>query len=56
MSRYDARTRGDVTVSTKVPQLTVKVFRNTADSGIRTMKQRYSSEKPRARLNPGNTL
>src|SRR5262245_1294489 len=34
----------------------VKVFRNAAASGIRTMKARYSSVKPSARSKPGSTL
>src|SRR5687768_5339375 len=55
-SRKDARTLGLVMTSMKPEKLRVNVLMNTADSGISTIRLRYSSVKPRASSNPGNTL
>jgi hypothetical protein len=44
------------TASRNCCQLSVKVFRNAADSGISTIRLMYSSAKPSARSKPGSTL
>src|SRR5687768_5023863 len=56
VSRYEATTRGVATASQKAGQLMVKVLRKAADSGMSTMKLRYSSVNPSARSKPGSTL
>src|SRR5882672_5363029 len=56
VNRYEATTRGDVTVSQNCGQVSANVRRKAADSGIRTIKLKYSSAKPSARSNPGRTL
>src|SRR6476661_4913235 len=56
VSRYEAITRGDVTAATNWSQVSVKVFRTRAASGISTIRLRYSSVYPSVRLNPGSTF
>src|SRR6185295_6148937 len=52
----DATTRGAVTAATNWSHVSVNVFTNAAESGISTIRLRYSSVNPRAMLNPGRTL
>ena len=54
VSRYDATTRGAVTVCQNCCQVSVAVFRNSADSGSSTMRLRYSTVNPIVSPKPGN--
>src|ERR1039457_6001831 len=56
VSLYDATARGSETVSQKRCQEMVAVFRKRPESGISTIRLRYSTVSPRVSPNPGRTL
>mgnify|MGYP003353344561 CR=1 FL=1 len=53
LSRYDASTRGAVTASKNAGQVMLVDLIMTADSGIKTISDRYTMVYPRERPNPG---
>jgi hypothetical protein len=56
LNLYEANTRGEATVSRKLPKLRDVVFITNNDKGNSTIIPRYASVIPNVSPNPGKTL